>query len=164
MEYCFNYYKSYKAQNQSSYPYTGVKSSTCNYKAASGLVNTIGYGYATQNDPTSIINALKIQPLSVAVAAEKSDFQLYSSGILSGSTCGTALFFSQAMALTVLASHTGSSRIHGAPLGESRDTSESSEIPPLGPLESAESISTLYTRSWHERCRHHDSLAFYNLS
>ena len=91
MEYCFNYFKTYKAQTWTSYPYTGVKSTTCNYQAASGLVNTLGYGYATQNDPTSIINALKIQPLTVAVAADKSDFQLYSAGILSASTCGTAV-------------------------------------------------------------------------
>lgn len=91
MEFCFNYFKTYKAQTQTSYPYTGVKSSTCNYQSASGLFNTIGFGYANYNDPTSIIKALKIQPLTVAVAADKSDFQLYKAGILSSSTCGTTL-------------------------------------------------------------------------
>ena len=64
---------------------------TCKYSATNGLYNTLGYGYAAVNDPGSIINALKVQPLAVAVQADKADFQFYSSGILSATTCGTSL-------------------------------------------------------------------------
>jgi len=55
------------------------------------LVNTLGYKYVTQYDPAAIIAALKIQPLTVAVSAGSSAFQLYKSGILSSTACGTTL-------------------------------------------------------------------------
>jgi len=73
MENCFNYFKTSKAQTWASYPYTGVVGS-CKYSATSGLINTLGFGYANMNDPNSIIAALKVQPLTAAVAADKADF------------------------------------------------------------------------------------------
>jgi hypothetical protein len=73
MEYCFNYYKVNKAMSWTSYPYTGTVSS-CKYSSASGVTNTIGYGYPNINDPASIISALQKQPLTVAIQADKAEF------------------------------------------------------------------------------------------
>jgi hypothetical protein len=90
MEFSYNYLKTSKAQTWASYPYTGTAGS-CKYSEVNGIVNTIGYRYAASKDPNSMIAALKVQPLAVGVAGDKSAFQLYSSGILSSSTCGTSL-------------------------------------------------------------------------
>ena len=57
MENCFNYYKTYKANSWTNYPYTG-KVGSCLFSATRGLANTIGYGYPNVNDPSSIISAL----------------------------------------------------------------------------------------------------------
>jgi hypothetical protein len=66
MEFCFNYYKSFKANSWTSYPYTGTVSS-CKYSSSTGIANAIGYAYPKINDPASIISALQKQPLTAAV-------------------------------------------------------------------------------------------------
>lgn len=86
----FNYLKSYKAMTRTSYPYTAVRS-TCKYNSASGVVNTIGYKTISSGDVNGHITALQSAPISAAVAASSAVFQLYRGGIISSTSCGTAL-------------------------------------------------------------------------
>ena len=90
MENVFKYWKTYKSQNLTSYPYTG-KEQTCAYNATLGVVNTLGYGYANINDPASMITLLQQQPLTAAVFASSASFQYYSSGVYSDTTCGSSV-------------------------------------------------------------------------
>jgi len=43
------------------------------------------------NDPNAHIAALQTQPISIAIAAYASVFQLYTGGIISSTSCGTSL-------------------------------------------------------------------------
>ena len=90
MEGCFDYYKTSKAMTEDSYPYTGSKDS-CKYSAPNGVVQTTGYQYADSNGPVSMLEALKVQPLTIGIAASSEEFNYYSSGILSSKKCGTWL-------------------------------------------------------------------------
>jgi hypothetical protein len=86
----YNYLKSSKSMTRASYAYTAV-AGTCKYNAANGVINTIGYKTITKGDPNAHIAALQTAPLSVAVAASSSVFQLYRGGIISSTGCGTSL-------------------------------------------------------------------------
>jgi cathepsin L len=76
--------------SESEYPYTArdgtCKSSTCGtkYDAISG------YTDVTHDDATALVNAVALGPVSVAIEADQTAFQSYSSGILNG-RCGTSL-------------------------------------------------------------------------
>lgn len=86
----YNYLKYYKSMTRSSYAYTGVAGS-CKYNSMNGVLNTVGYKNIAKGDPNAHIAALQTAPLSVAVAASSSVFQLYRGGIISSTGCGTAL-------------------------------------------------------------------------
>lgn len=90
MEFSYDYLQAFKAQNFTSYPYTGAQGS-CAYKSTMGIVSTIGYGYAIINDPASMITLLQQQPLAVGIDAGSSSFMFYSSGVYSDNTCGTSI-------------------------------------------------------------------------
>merc|ERR1711959_227445 len=49
-----------------------------------------GFKDVPSNGEQALMSALKQQPVSIAIEADKSVFQLYKSGVLSG-TCGTRL-------------------------------------------------------------------------
>ena len=87
---CFNYLKSYSLQTAASYPYIGYKS-TCKYNSANGKVKTIGYVNIASGDVAGHMNALALQPVSVAMAASSSVVSMYKSGIISSTSCGTGL-------------------------------------------------------------------------
>ena len=86
----FNYLKSYKSMTRASYAYTAVRG-TCKYNSANGVINTVGYKNIAVGDPNAHIAALQTAPVSVAVAASSSVFQLYRGGIISSTGCGTSL-------------------------------------------------------------------------
>ena len=86
----FNYLKSSKSMTRSSYAYTAY-AGTCKYNSASGVVNTVGYKTIAKGDPNAHIAALQNGPVSVAVAASSSVYQLYRGGIISSTACGTSL-------------------------------------------------------------------------
>lgn len=86
----FNYLKTYKSMTRASYPYTATRS-TCKYNATNGVINTSGYKTIANGSPSAHITALQAGPISVAVQASSSVFQLYRSGILSSTSCGTSL-------------------------------------------------------------------------
>ena len=77
---------------EESYPYK-AKGSTC--KASSCTVgipkgSVTGFKDVSSDSEQAMMSALNQQPVSIAIEADKSVFQLYKSGVLSG-TCGTSL-------------------------------------------------------------------------
>ncbi len=86
----FNYLKKYKHMTRASYPYTGVQA-TCKYNSATGLILSRGFVNVANGDPDAHIAALQKQPISAAINANSSIFQLYKGGIISDPNCGTSL-------------------------------------------------------------------------
>ncbi len=86
-----NYYQTYAAESESTYPYRGV-TSTCKYNSGSTTgVKSTGFSNVTKNSVTQMKAALSRQPLSVSIEADKSVFQSYRGGIFNSSLCGTSL-------------------------------------------------------------------------
>ena len=81
----YNYLRSYKMMQDSSYPYISQVSS-CKYNAAAGVVNTVGYGEAKYNYD-ALLNAVAKQPVAVGVTASAYSFLYYRGGIIT-SNCG----------------------------------------------------------------------------
>ncbi|KAL6129101.1 hypothetical protein ACLB2K_072454 [Fragaria x ananassa] len=75
---------------EANYPYTAADG-TCNAKKESGHAATItGHEDVPANSESALLKAVANQPISVAIDASGYDFQLYSSGVFTG-TCGTEL-------------------------------------------------------------------------
>jgi len=76
---------------EANYGYTAMDG-TCNSTAAAQVATTIsGYTDVTSGDQNSLIAAVAIGPVSVAIEADQACFQFYSSGILNDPSCGTNL-------------------------------------------------------------------------
>jgi C1A family cysteine protease len=80
--------------SESSYPYTsGVTQTSGNCATkCSNIINSKVYDF-TDVPPSSdnaMMNALSLQPVSIAIEADQREFQLYKSGVFTG-TCGTNL-------------------------------------------------------------------------
>jgi len=92
MDYAFEYVITNKGlTDEKSYPYTATGPNTCK---ASGkkLVSTIsGYCDVAVDNDKALAAAVSVGPVSVAIEADQSCFQFYSSGIMSNSACGTQL-------------------------------------------------------------------------
>ncbi|XP_073107501.1 senescence-specific cysteine protease SAG39-like [Elaeis guineensis] len=75
---------------ESNYPYK-ASDGTCNANKASSSAATIsGYEDVPSNSESALLKAVANQPVSVAIDAGGSDFQLYKSGVFTGA-CGTEL-------------------------------------------------------------------------
>ncbi|KAF8048314.1 hypothetical protein N665_2565s0005 [Sinapis alba] len=76
---------------EEDYPYTATDNNICNSDKKNTSVVTIdGYEAVPGNDEKSLKKALAHQPVSVAMEAGGREFQLYKSGVFTG-TCGTDL-------------------------------------------------------------------------
>jgi len=88
----FEYEQTTAACTESSYPYTAAngvcKPSGCAVGIPQGGVT--GYKDVELDSEQSLMSALQGQPVSVAIEADQMSFQLYESGILTGS-CGSDL-------------------------------------------------------------------------
>jgi hypothetical protein len=77
---------------ESAYPYTsggGVRGS-CK-KTCTPVVTLTGFKDVPQKNEIALKAAVAQQPVSIAIEADKSAFQLYKSGVLDSTTCGTQL-------------------------------------------------------------------------
>merc|ERR1711998_151003 len=77
---------------ESSYPYTSGagKTGTCK-SSCSPAVTITGHTDVEKGDEDALKQAVAQQPVSIAIEADKSAFQLYKSGILKSSGCGKKL-------------------------------------------------------------------------
>lgn len=90
MDNAFEYVKATPLATSANYPYQ-AKDGTCNNsKANSGSGSISGYSDVPGNNADALKNALKLGPVSVAVEADQTAFQYYTSGVVT-SGCGTAL-------------------------------------------------------------------------
>jgi len=74
---------------EAQYPYTAMDG-TCN-TTVTEAVKITGYTDVTSGDETALAAAVALGPVSVAIEADQSCFQFYTSGVLVDPSCGTAL-------------------------------------------------------------------------
>jgi hypothetical protein len=93
MDNAFEYIEKNGITKESDYPYTsgGGVTGTCQTSSIKPAVTVTGYSDIPSRDETALKNAIEKQPVSVAIEADKSAFQLYKSGVLDSAACGTNL-------------------------------------------------------------------------
>ena len=74
---------------EKSYPYT-AKDGSCKENSCNSIVNITSYQDVTSMDENSLQHAVYKQPVSIAIEADHTSFQFYSSGVYSGD-CGDNL-------------------------------------------------------------------------
>jgi cathepsin L len=90
MDYAFEYVIAHKGiATESSYPYTATGPNSCKSKPSSATIT--GYCDVAQNDEKALASAVAVNPVSVAIEADQSCFQFYSSGVMDDLSCGTSL-------------------------------------------------------------------------
>lgn len=90
MDYAFEYVAAKGIELESTYPYT-AEDGTCQYVASKTVYKNKAYTDVKTNSPVALETAIAQQPVSVAVEADQSAWQLYSSGVILPSHCGTQL-------------------------------------------------------------------------
>merc|ERR1719171_3063987 len=92
MDNAFGWIKENGICSEDSYPYTsgGGSTGTCK-KTCTPVVTVTGHTDVPAKDEDALKTAVAQQPVSVAIEADKSVFQLYKSGVLDNPTCGTKL-------------------------------------------------------------------------
>jgi len=92
MDDAFKYAEGAAICTEDSYPYEGsngnCKASSCTVGVPSGALT--GFKDVDHNDENAMMDAVAQQPVSIAIEADKSVFQFYKSGVLTGN-CGTNL-------------------------------------------------------------------------
>merc|ERR1712060_219390 len=94
MDKAFKYVESNALATEADYPYTsgqGKRGSCDSSKLANAALKVSTYTDVTKNDASQLKAALDKQPVSVAIEADKMAFQMYTSGVLTGTDCGTNL-------------------------------------------------------------------------
>jgi KDEL-tailed cysteine endopeptidase len=90
MDYAFKYIETNKLETETDYPYTG-SDDKCAYNASKGVVGITTFADVTPNNYQQLEAAVAQQPVSVAIDAGGFIFQLYGSGIIKSTWCGTSL-------------------------------------------------------------------------
>merc|ERR1711982_200483 len=88
MDYAFSFYESTSVASETSYPYT-ARDGSCKSSYTTAIPSGGVTGYKDASGASALQSALQTGPVSVAVEADQSSFQRYSSGVLS-SGCGTS--------------------------------------------------------------------------
>ena len=88
MDNAFQYAKDNGMCTEASYPYTAV-GGEC--QKCETVVTISGCVDVTKNNQVNLKEAVSRGPVSIAIEADTKAFQLYTSGVLTGSACGTKL-------------------------------------------------------------------------
>jgi len=94
MDNAFSWVETHGIASLAIYPYTstaGTRGTCSASKRNAAAVTITGYRDVASEDEVALKHAVAQQPVSVAIEADKSVFQLYSSGVLDSSSCGTNL-------------------------------------------------------------------------
>merc|ERR1719446_820353 len=90
MDYAFAFYENVNIASESSYPYT-ARDGTCKTSFTTAIPSGGITGYKDISNEAGLLDAVtNVGPISVAIEADQSAFQYYSSGVLTGN-CGTSL-------------------------------------------------------------------------
>lgn len=76
---------------ESTYPYTGADGQCNTEKAHKRAAAIAGYQNVPANDEQGLMKAVANQPVSAAIDAGSTEFQLYKKGIFNSQSCGTQL-------------------------------------------------------------------------
>jgi C1A family cysteine protease len=90
MEYAFRYVIDNNLTTDALYPYTATGPNTCMAAGKPYAVSASSYIDVPANSENALMTAIALQPVSVAVEADQSVFQFYSSGVMT-KACGTNL-------------------------------------------------------------------------
>merc|ERR1712110_353520 len=94
MDKAFAYAEKTAIALETDYPYTsgtGTRGSCDSSKLSNASLKVSTYTDVAKESSTGLQQALMKQPVSVAIEADKMVFQQYTSGVLTGSACGTSL-------------------------------------------------------------------------
>ena len=75
--------------SEASYPYLALDQDSC--MRCKDIATISSYVDVAANNVTALLDAVTLGPVSVAIEADTTSFQLYSSGVYSNTGCGTAL-------------------------------------------------------------------------
>jgi len=90
MDYAFSFWEGVNVATEASYPYTAADG-TCSSSFSTAIPKGGITGYKDISSESLLLDAVtNVGPVSVAIEADQSAFQYYSSGVLTG-TCGTSL-------------------------------------------------------------------------
>lgn len=90
MDSAFDYAHTYGMEQETAYSYSAVRG-TCLYDASKVAVKITSWADVTPNSHDALQAAVAVQPVSVAIEADKAVFQLYKSGVFDNAACGTSL-------------------------------------------------------------------------
>ena len=76
--------------SEKDYPFIGTAGS-CEYFENNAIVKTTSGGVKVREDSDSIMAAILIQPVSVAISANSDIFRTYKTGVITSADCSTAL-------------------------------------------------------------------------
>jgi cathepsin L len=89
MDNAFKYIENAALELEASYPYTG-RDGSCHYESSKGVGTVVNYKDVTRNSPAQLKAAIALAPVSIAIEADQTAFQSYTSGVLT-TGCGTQL-------------------------------------------------------------------------
>ena len=89
MDNAFKYIETNPLELEADYPYT-ARDGTCKYVKTKGVGKVKSYVDVPANQAAQLKAALNQQPVAVAIEADQSAFQLYTSGVITKG-CGTSL-------------------------------------------------------------------------
>jgi len=93
MDRAFAYTKTHPLETEADYPYVAKSHGIfgCQYEKSKGVVSADSYTDVSPENATQLKAALMKGPVSIAIEADKTVFQQYKSGVITGSSCGTQL-------------------------------------------------------------------------
>ena len=83
------YSERHPMETETDYPYV-PKNGACKYDKSKGVVSAKSYSKVKKHDSDQLKAAIAKAPVSIAIEADKSVFQQYTSGVITSSACGTS--------------------------------------------------------------------------